>query len=161
VSKLPPPSVNHVGVTVPDIESATKFFVDALGGEVIYESVRTDDSSVGGAEAQKMHDLPLASQAVVRRMIKIGTGPDIELTEIHTPQPIARVPSDLGVKQISFYVEDIERAVERFRKAGGSVLSRRSQIDLTTNEESEYSDVQTPWGTNIRFATSRPNRPLS
>ena len=29
--------IDHIGITVPDIDAATKFLVEALGAEMIYE----------------------------------------------------------------------------------------------------------------------------
>lgn len=35
--------VNHIGITVPDIEAAKSFLVEAFGGKVIYQSFGPQD----------------------------------------------------------------------------------------------------------------------
>ena len=44
-------AIDHVGVTVPDIEAAARFFADALGAEPLYEMAPTQP-----ATRRKSHD---------------------------------------------------------------------------------------------------------
>lgn len=45
--------MDHVGITVSDIDEATRFFSDAFGAEVIYDSVSPSDDDVKGEETEK------------------------------------------------------------------------------------------------------------
>ena len=40
--------MDHVGITVSDIDEATRFFEEAFGAEVIYDSVSRSDDDVKG-----------------------------------------------------------------------------------------------------------------
>jgi len=42
--------MDHVGITVSDIDEATRFFSEAFGAEVIYDSVSPSDYDVKGEE---------------------------------------------------------------------------------------------------------------
>jgi catechol 2,3-dioxygenase-like lactoylglutathione lyase family enzyme len=37
MTKRPVRGINHVGVTVPDIETATTFLIEGFGAQVIYD----------------------------------------------------------------------------------------------------------------------------
>jgi catechol 2,3-dioxygenase-like lactoylglutathione lyase family enzyme len=106
--------IDHIGVTVTDIESATKFFIEALGAEVVYRSFEANQTPQGDAKME--HDLNLASgtKLVSARMIKIGVGPTIELFELKVAdQDSPARPSDLGMQHMAIYVEDIAKAVQQ------------------------------------------------
>ena len=40
--------INHIGLTVPDIEAATAFFKEGLNGKIAYDSQRKTDEPRGG-----------------------------------------------------------------------------------------------------------------
>jgi catechol 2,3-dioxygenase-like lactoylglutathione lyase family enzyme len=148
--------INHVGVTVPDIETATTFLIEGLGAQVIYESFSADQPPQGSPELD--HDLNLApgTQLVATRMIQIGTGPDIELFQLKADdqRPAAR-PSDFGLQHLALYADDIEEAARRFEAAGGKMLSRPNPT-LFPKEQGDgnlFCYGQTPWGMMIEFLT--------
>ncbi|MBN8902255.1 MAG: VOC family protein, partial [Rhodospirillales bacterium] len=45
--------INHVGITVPDIEAAKSFLVKAFGGQVIYQSFGPQDPPRQGPEFER------------------------------------------------------------------------------------------------------------
>lgn len=148
--------INHVGITVPDIEAATTFLVEGLGAQVIYESFSADQPPQGSPELD--HDLNLApgTQLVATRMIQIGTGPDIELFQLNADdqRPAVR-PSDFGLQHLALYADDIGEAIRRFEKAGGKMLSPPNPT-LFPKEQGEgnlFCYGQAPWGMMIEFIT--------
>ncbi|WP_371277305.1 VOC family protein, partial [Streptomyces albidoflavus] len=40
--------IDHIGLTVPDLEGATRFLADALGAEVLYDTLPAHRGPVGG-----------------------------------------------------------------------------------------------------------------
>ena len=48
--------IDHVGVTVPDIEAATTFLIEAFGARVVYESFTTDQPPQGSPEIDRRLD---------------------------------------------------------------------------------------------------------
>lgn len=45
--------INHIGLTVPDIEEATEFFKKGLDGKIAYDSQRKDEKPRGGKDVEK------------------------------------------------------------------------------------------------------------
>ncbi|GMA55222.1 hypothetical protein GCM10025857_65790 [Alicyclobacillus contaminans] len=45
--------IDHVGVTVPDIEEATDFFKKALGAKVAYDNKKLGDEPLQGKDTEK------------------------------------------------------------------------------------------------------------
>src|SRR5947209_957049 len=142
--------IDHIGVTVADIDAATEFLVEGLGGQVIYESLSAAQPAREGQEIESRHNLAPETRVVAQRMI--ATGPDIELFEMHAPDqaPSAR-GSDLGMTHLAFYVDDMAAAVERFRAAGGDVLSEPAPPGFRheAGEGNLYCYGLTPWGMSI------------
>ena len=44
--------INHIGLTVPDIEEATEFFKKGLDGKIAYDSQRKDEEPRGGKHVE-------------------------------------------------------------------------------------------------------------
>ena len=94
--------IEHIGLTVPDLDAATRFFVDVLGGEALYDIGPFADpadwmaTNLAGHARTSIHRL---------RVLRIAGGPVLELIELTQPDTIA------GGWHIAFYVEDIEKAL--------------------------------------------------
>jgi catechol 2,3-dioxygenase-like lactoylglutathione lyase family enzyme len=115
--------IDHIGLTVADVESAEKFLIDGLGAEFVYETLGFQDEPFHGPDLEKFVDIPQGSSVNLIRMYKLGNGPGIEL--IHyttTDQRPALRTCDIGWQHIALYVDDLEAAVTRFVKAGGQQL---------------------------------------
>ena len=78
-------------------------------------------------------------------MVKLGIGPDIELFEMHGPeqaQPIRA--SDFGITHFGLYTDDIDAAVARFEKAGGTALTAPRAIPYETEKGSQEQGLLLP-----------------
>ena len=42
-SPMLPRGIQHIGVTVPDLDAATRFLVEGLGAGVVYDGLTADD----------------------------------------------------------------------------------------------------------------------
>src|SRR5215469_15931053 len=119
---------DHVGFTVPDIEAATRFFVDVIGCTLVYEigPFRSD------GDWMQVH-LGVDPRAVIRklRMFRCKTGPSFEIFEYEFEGANERLPrnSDVGGHHLAFYVADIGAAVAYLKLHGITV-----QGDPTTME---------------------------
>ncbi|MDR9781152.1 VOC family protein [Rhizobium redzepovicii] len=152
--------VNHIGITVPDIEAAKSFLVEAFGGQVIYQSFGPQDPARQGPEFERATGAYQGTVVRAQAMVMIGTGPDIELFEMHGPkqaQPLT--PSDFGITHFGVYTHDIDASVERFEKAGGTALTAPRAIPYATEQGpgNKVCYCRTPWGTMIEFITT-PDR---
>ena len=110
--------VNHIGLTVPDLDQAESFFVDILGCEraMAFGPFRDDQGTF-------MQDLlGVNPRAVVNeiRMLRCGFGSNIELFNYDAPdqQVIVQRNSDVGAYHIAFYVDDIDAAAAYLHEAG-------------------------------------------
>ncbi|MFC0407101.1 VOC family protein [Roseomonas elaeocarpi] len=78
--------VNHIGITVSDIEAAELFLVEASGGQVIYQSFGPQEPPRQGSELERAVGALPGTVVRAQAMVKIGTGPDIKLFEMHGPK---------------------------------------------------------------------------
>lgn len=153
-SSVRPRGIQHIGVTVPDLDAATRFLVDGLGAEVVYDGLTTRDEPRQGAEVERQLGLPRGAAIHKQRMIRIGNGSNLEVFEISGDQRAAAGLADIGLNHISFYCDDIDSAVEQLVAAGGGALSE-------VHENSRYEDsdgngsvyVEAPWGMLIELQT--------
>ena len=98
------------------MEAATRFFVDVLGGEALFEV----GPFVADDDWMEKH-LGVHPRAVIRklRMLRLAAGPSVELFEYAAPDQDATRPrnSDAGGHHLAFYVADMAR---RWRISSGT-----------------------------------------
>ncbi|WP_392561309.1 VOC family protein [Orbus sturtevantii] len=145
--------IDHVGLTVPNLEEATNFLIKALNATVLYDTYKKSepirDSDFIRKRLGIRHDM--AERAI--RMIGLPNGAQIELFEFSGPcqkQPIT--PADFGWQHVAFYVDDIEEAVTQVENAGGKRNS--DPIDLGGIESgigNKFCYCLTPWGSTIEL----------
>ncbi|MGE9552991.1 VOC family protein [Erwinia amylovora] len=150
--------INHVGLTVPDLQQATDFLQKALDAKFVYNGLTDNDPPREGADTERQLGLTSGSLIIKQRLLRIGNGPNLELFEIVSKeqhQPLRL--QDFGWNHISLYVDDINYAIERVRAAGGRFLSEvhgNSRHEDTEGNASVY--FQTPWNSLIELQ-SIPN----
>ncbi|MGJ8570071.1 MAG: VOC family protein [Hoeflea sp.] len=110
--------VNHIGLTVPDIDEAEAFFSDVLGCQKATSFGPFRDDS--GTFMQDLLDVD--PRAVVNQitLMRCGFGSNIELFSYDAPdqQTVRPRNSDIGGHHIAFYVDDIEAAAAYFKDKG-------------------------------------------
>jgi catechol 2,3-dioxygenase-like lactoylglutathione lyase family enzyme len=135
-------TLDHVGLTVPEVDTATTFFVDALGATIAEDIVR---EPLAGPEVEA--GLGLAPGAVVRRvrMLTLSEGGGVELFELAGVDQ-AEPPglADLGVHHLAVAVSDIDDAVRRVGAAGGRALAAPAPVP--GDEASSWVYCTPPWG---------------
>ena len=147
--------IDHIGLTVPDIDAAERFLLNGLGAEFIYETLNATQQPFQGPEAEKAIGLPPGTQVNIIRMYKMGYGPGIELFQytLDHQRPAARA-CDVGWQHLALYVDDIDKAIERAVAAGGELLAM--PWDLTRAESGEgnrFCFVRAPFGALIELIT--------
>jgi catechol 2,3-dioxygenase-like lactoylglutathione lyase family enzyme len=145
-------AIEHVGITVPDLEAATEFFAQAFGAERIYDML---DEPLGGPGVESGLGVPVGAVITAIRMIRLGNGPNIELftyTGVAQGDPVR--PNDFGLQHICLYVDDIEAAADRLTAAGGTLLSRPGDLPGgDAGAGNQYVYTRTPWGSTIELVT--------
>ena len=146
--------MDHIGITIPDIEEATRFLVAAFDAEPIYDSVKRTDAAVEGDEPESILSLAHGTKITAVRMMKLRVGPGIELFEMKGPEQGQAVrPSDFGLQHFALYVDDIEAAIARFEKAGGTMFTGPQPLmfPTETGKGNFFCYGRMPWGTVVEF----------
>src|SRR5690606_16946086 len=102
---------DHVGVTVPDLEEATRFLVDILGFEYLYSLGPLGDAE-GDWMTEHLNVHPRAACPELR-FFRCGPSPVLEVFQYSSPDQRTTPPknSDVGGHHIALYVEDLDAAV--------------------------------------------------
>src|SRR5579859_1819249 len=133
--------IEHVGLTVPDLEEATAFFVDVLRCEVVYSF--SPPSHTGNY--LDIH--PDAKRKI--RTLRCLNGAHFELFEYDTPDQNRYVPkvSDLGGHHVAFYVEDMDAAIAYLKEKGVYLFGeKRYGYGPEAGDESTFVHFRAPWG---------------
>ncbi|MFJ3035273.1 VOC family protein [Curtobacterium pusillum] len=147
--------IDHVGVTVPDVEAATDFLVAAFGAEVLYDTLRADEPPKEGPATTDRLGVPGTAREVRIRMLALPGGPGIELFAFdHVDQDGPAVPSDLGWQHLALYVDDLDATLERVVAAGATALGEpRPLPGPEAGERNRFVYVRTPWGSTVELLT--------
>jgi catechol 2,3-dioxygenase-like lactoylglutathione lyase family enzyme len=97
--------VDHVGITVPDIDEAVAWFEDVMGCSAFFDPTGTFMQDLLG-----VHPRAVIEQIT---MIRCGRSANVELFEYDAPDQLRTFPrnSDWAGHHIAFYVKDIDEAV--------------------------------------------------
>lgn len=148
-----PRGVNHIGITVPDIEQATRFFAEAFGARIAYDGLTTDDEPRQGPDVERQLGLPGGATIIAQRMMQIGVGPGFEMFQLtHTDPQRAAGLADYGWGHVSLLVDDMDAVLERARRAGAEpvdVPHPNSRHEDTPGNSSIY--LRAPWGSLIEL----------
>lgn len=111
--------IDHVGITVSDVDRALGFYRDLLGLRVIADSTLTDPevAELLGLDSVELRVADLDS----------GDGRIVELIQYLRPKGrgIIYESSDPATAHIAFTVDNLASVHERLRGAGATIVSRR------------------------------------
>jgi glyoxylase I family protein len=114
--------LDHVGITVPDLEEATSFLVDVLGCEYLYSlGPMIDETGEWMSEHLNVHPRAACPEL---RFFRCGDAPVFEVFQYSSPDQRTDPPrnSDIGGHHIALYVDDIDAAASYLRAQGVTVL---------------------------------------
>ena len=97
--------IDHVGIAVPDLDAAIRFYADAFGLRVVHEEVNEE-------------------QGVREVMLAVGDSCIQLLAPLRPDSPIGRFldRQGPGIQQVAYAVDDVEEAAARLRAAGIRML---------------------------------------
>ncbi|MEO3794423.1 VOC family protein [Nonomuraea sp. B10E15] len=147
--------IDHVGVTVPDLDEATKFFARAFGAEVLYDTLPKERGPKGGWAVERRLGVPQGTVEVAIRMLRLPNGPGIELFEFGGPRQADPVlMCDLGWQHVALYVDDVDAAVQRVIEAGGSPMGEPVPLPgPESGGRNRFVHCRTPWGSVVELVT--------
>jgi catechol 2,3-dioxygenase-like lactoylglutathione lyase family enzyme len=143
--------LDHVGFTVPDLETARGWLIDVLGCEYMYSLGPFESDDDWMAE-----HLNVDPRAVMRRLhfFRCGGQAIFEVFQYEAPeqQTVGPRNSDVGGHHVALYVEDLDAAVAYLREAGVTVLG-----DPTTSrgpsEGQRWVYFLSPWGMQFELVS--------
>ena len=129
--------VDHVGITVPDLDAAIQFFENALGADLLWNLGPFDETPTG----VKIHSIHIA-------MLRLGPNLNVELMAFDADAQQRTMPSniDYGATHIAFFVNDLEAAAKSLKEHGAELLKGPidAKGDVKQGERIWY--FKTPWG---------------
>jgi len=147
--------IEHVGITVPDMDAAIAFFAAAFDAVVLYELRRArepiPDPAPGVLEA--MIGVVPGTRPVRTVILRLGSGANLELFEYAADdrRPAAR-PSDFGLQHVGVLVDDIDAAAARVVAAGGEALSGPHPLPRAESGPGNlFRYTRAPWGTMVEL----------
>ncbi len=150
-------AIDHIGITVPDLDAAAAFLEAALGAVPLYDNTTRQDPPFGGQDAIDVLGVKAGTQMLAQRMLRIGDGPGIELFQMSAPdgtQGSAATPSDLGLGHFAVYTDDIDATAKRFADAGGTLLRGPNEmLGIEKGPGNQFMYARTPWGTIVELIT--------
>ncbi len=143
--------VDHLGVTVPDLDEAERFFVDVLGAVHIYTlgSKQADDdwmlSHLG------VHPRTVISEI---RFYRLGNGTNFELFKYDSAEGQAAEPknSDIGGHHVALYVDDMDAAIEHLRGHRVEIMGDPTASKQAA-EGQRWLYFRSPWGMQFELVS--------
>lgn len=136
---------DHVGLTVPDLGEAIRFFENVFGAQTI---VRHDGYSP--RPEVNVQNFARDPGVVVRGIALLRVaGMNFELLQYESSEssPAWPATSDTGGHHVAFYVDDLDSAVAQLSEAGIEVLGE--PLDLGGDEAgsgARFVYFRAPWG---------------
>lgn len=143
--------LDHVAITVADMDRSLAFWRDLLGlellgrGEVAYEHLD--------------HVTGLAGTRIEWAELALPGGRVIELFRYAAPvgSPVAPAPNDPGATHLCLRVRDLDTLIERLRGAGVSLRSP-APVEIPTGEWSGWRDIYVHDPDGVVVELSEPPR---
>jgi catechol 2,3-dioxygenase-like lactoylglutathione lyase family enzyme len=143
--------VDHVAITVPDLQQALDFFVNVLGCEHAFTAGPFSDPTGTWMETNLAVD-PRAATTLA--MVRCGPTQNVEIFQYDAPDQVTRGPrnSDIGASHIAFRVTDMAAAVAYLRaQPGVTVLGDPTPVSGQPNGGLTFVYFQTPWGLSMEL----------
>lgn len=142
---------DHIGITVPDLDQAERFFVDVLGAVPVYTlgAKRADDDWMSV-------QLGVHPRTVIReiRFFRLANGSNFELFQYdaadgQNPQPRN---SDIGGYHVALYVDDMDAAVEHLRAHDVEIMGE-PVASAGASAGQHWLYFRSPWGLQFELVS--------
>ncbi len=153
--------IDHVSITVPDLDAATHFYCDIIGGVLLYElgpfDAREFPRAADGLDWTEAH-IGVADALIIFRVVRLGNVM-LELFSFERPSRLRDLrweDTGSGHGHIGFAVDDIEVATTYLVDSGVRVLSGPIEVppDAPSGAMLNRYFVD-PWGNQLEL-TQRP-----
>jgi len=136
--------LDHVGITVPDLEAAHAWLVDVVGAEYMYRLGPFQSDGDWMAEHMDVHPRTVMREL---RFYRIAGQAVLEVFQYEAPDQDARRPrnSDLAGHHLALYVDDLDAAVAYLHEQGVTVLGEPT-TSRGASEGQRWVYFLSPWG---------------
>ncbi|SDA92465.1 Catechol 2,3-dioxygenase [Pseudomonas sp. NFACC15-1] len=138
-------AIDHVGINVPDIDTATRFFSALMGARVI------SDISPGKIPDQWKSQFRWHGSSELQRfvMLQMDGGAKLELfqyqgSEVNQVQPHG---DDAGASHVALRTADIDGSLATLKRLNVTILNE----PITNTDGVRWFYFQAPWGTQIEL----------
>jgi catechol 2,3-dioxygenase-like lactoylglutathione lyase family enzyme len=144
--------IEHIGLTVPDLEQATRFFASLLGCETLYDVGPFETPDDWMASHLAAHPRARINKI---RVLRCGNGPVLELFEFASPDQSTDVPkhSDHAGWHVALYVEDMDRALAALKAHDVSIQSGPVEMTQGPSTGMTWLYFKTPWGQQMELVS--------
>lgn len=146
--------IEHIGLTVPDLDEADTFLTEILGCERIYSLGAKAHPDEG--DDWMLEHLAVHPRTVLRRIAfyRLGNGSNLEVIE-YEPADVQRDQprnSDIGATHLALYVDDLDAAVRYLKDRGVPVLGDpTASAGAAAGQRWVY--FAAPWGMNFEVVS--------
>jgi len=149
--------VDHVALTVPDLDAAVRFYCEVIGGHQLYrlgpfdaaEMPRMDD----GRDWSDAH-INVAGARLTIAMLSIGPNIMLELFQYDQPAERSTRPprnSDFGGHHVAFKVTDLDAAKRHLAEHGCTVMAGPIVLDQGPCATTRVNYFLDPWGNQLEL----------
>lgn len=150
-------AVDHVALTVPDLQEATHFFQQVFDGKVLVDGPSEVEPAWAGTWAETAFGLPKGGVVTARRVMNIGGTTNIELFCFSGMEhQRAAHTYDYGLQHFAVRVDHLGDVARRILLAGGRLYADPETVEAVRNGQGPdqgWMYVETPWGSVIELVT--------
>ena len=146
--------IQHIGLTVPDMEQAVRFFEDVFGAVAC---LSTGPLDVDDAYMVRKLGVPGNMRIKDIKMLRCGRGTNLELFEYTGEPEVSAIKrnSEVGGWHFAFQVDDAIAAVERLRQHGVDILDGPNYVDAGPFEGLTWVYLRAPWGQFLELVSMK------
>ncbi|MFJ3486861.1 VOC family protein [Pseudomonas sp. NPDC090202] len=139
--------IDHVGMNVPDIDAAIRFFTELTGAKVI------SDTRPGAIPAQWKQQFRWHASSELQRfvMLQLAGGAKIELFHYEGADVDPQFPhgDDAGASHVALMTADIDQSLAAIKARGLKVLNE----PITNPDGVRWFYFLTPWGAQVELVS--------
>ncbi|HEV7741250.1 MAG TPA: VOC family protein [Pseudolysinimonas sp.] len=142
---------DHIGITVPDLDQAERFFVDVIGAVHVYTlgAKRADDDWM-------RTQLGVHPRTVIReiRFLRLGNGTNLELFDYQPADGQSPHPrnSDIGGFHLALYVDDMDAAIAHLRAHDVEIMGE-PVASAGASAGQRWLYFRSPWGMQFELVS--------
>jgi catechol 2,3-dioxygenase-like lactoylglutathione lyase family enzyme len=138
-------NVDHLGITVPDLQQAIGFFTEVLGAEFLF-SFQEGPGTSNPANLNQAFGVPPDSKLHIA-MLRLGPTLNLELMEYESSDQRKVMPrnSDYDAPHIAFFVSDMDAAAAYLIEHGCKIFSGPLVSERGPKAGQSIRYFQAPW----------------